>query len=194
MLSSLQVCRAQHSSMGCGCYWCCTGSQGSCSGFNSTLVYLSVQSLPFSFNRVPASLRPSILVFISPLPSALAWWSKRNLARQGLLLCLLFISPSCSVCLYSTPLIWPLRVDPSWSMFLPLLLSLFPLPQLLQGSQKRGASPGCSCRTSLCNRWLSSSIQLCRSGAGNHLAAPCSGALNCLPAEKRLLESCSDWC
>lgn len=36
----------------------CTGSQGSCSGFNFTLVYLSVQSLPFSFHRVSASLRP----------------------------------------------------------------------------------------------------------------------------------------
>lgn len=51
----------------------CTGSQGSCSGFNFTLVYLSVQSLPFSFNHVSASLRPYIMVLISPLPSALAW-------------------------------------------------------------------------------------------------------------------------
>lgn len=48
------------------------GSQGSCSGFNFTLVYLSVQSLPFSFHRVSASLRPWIMVFISPLPSAVA--------------------------------------------------------------------------------------------------------------------------
>lgn len=138
LLLQKQDCRASTAPQAAGVT---LGSQGSCSGFNFTVVYLSVQSLPFSFNRVSASLRPCIMMFISPLPSALAWWIKGNLARQGLLLCLLLISSSCSVCLYFTPLIWLLHVEPSRSMFLPLLLSRFPLPQLLQGSHKRGASP-----------------------------------------------------
>lgn len=82
--------RAQHSSTGCRLHPAHTGSQGSCSGFNFTLVYLSVQSLPFSFNRVSASLRPYIMVFISPLPSALVWWIKGNL--QGKRFCCAFSS------------------------------------------------------------------------------------------------------
>lgn len=120
----------------------CTSSQRSCLGFNFTLVYLSVGLVPFSFNHVSASLRPSIMVFIT-LPSALAWYIEWNLAGQGLLPSLFFLSASCSVCVpifHPTPLFWLLHFEPSRSVFLPLLLSQFPLPQLFQGSQKRGAS------------------------------------------------------
>lgn len=52
------------------------------------------------FNHVSASLRPRIWVFITPLPSALAWCIKWNPAGQGLLLSLLCLL--LGVCLCST--------------------------------------------------------------------------------------------
>lgn len=130
--------------------WYRTGSQGSCSGFNFTLAYLSVLSLPFSFHRASASLRPWIMVFNSPLPSAVAWWIKGNLARQGLLLCrLLFISPSCSVCLYSTPLIWLLHVSLPGACSCPSYCPNFHFPnfcKVLRGVEPLLFAP---CQTSL---------------------------------------------
>lgn len=128
------------------------------------------------------------MVFIAPLPSALAWCIKSSLARQGLLLSLPFLCLLlCARISPPTSLFWLVHFEPSWSMFLPLLLSRFPLPPTFSGFPEERSLPMFAlCRTSPSNCWLFSSIQFCGSGAGNHLAALCSRAVNCLPAEKDL--------
>lgn len=171
-----------------------TGSQGSCPGFNFTLVYLSVQSLPSSFNPVPESLRPYIMVFISPLQSALAWWIKGNLQGKGF--CCAFSSSIPPALCPPIPLLWfgcSVLSLPE-ACFCPSYCPDFHFPNFCRAPRREEPLLFAPCQSSLSNCWLFSSIQLCRSRAGNHLAAPCSGAVNCLPAEKRLLESCSDWC
>lgn len=97
------------------------------------------------------------------------------------------LSPAVRAYFPPTSLFWLVHFEPSWSMFLPLLLSRFPLPPTFSGFPEERSLPMFAlCRTSPSNCWLFSSIQFCGSGAGNHLAALCSRAVNCLPAEKDL--------
>lgn len=121
----------------------CTSSQRSCSGFNFMLVYLSVRLVAVFFSVVYLQVSEHILWY-SLLLCHQHWRDVSNLALQGKVFCSPFsssLSPAVRAYFPPTPLFWLVHFEPSWSMFLPLLLSRFPLPPLFQGSQKSGASP-----------------------------------------------------